>query len=158
MADQYQSSHSGPVLDQSIQKLVDLETVHDGILQLATIDANESFLTSPTYVTDYNWIKYSILGNICFVSFHVKAIISNVGDSNGYAVIKGLPYPSLLDSSFSVYELVKSGENNYPASVALTVHSGKDFVRLEGNNGMDLVKWSVGTTWVGGTGFYFIQS
>ena len=131
MADQYQSSHSGPVLDQSIQKLVDLETVH---------------------------VKYSVLGNICFVSFHVKAIISNVGDSNGYAVIKGLPYPSLLDSSFSVYELVKSGENNYPASVTLTVHSGKDFVRLEGNNGMDLVKWSTGTTWVGGTGFYFIQS
>ena len=58
MADQYQSSHSGPALDQSIQKLVDLETVHDGILQLATIDANESFLTSPTYITDYNWIKY----------------------------------------------------------------------------------------------------
>ena len=179
MAEQYNSSHTGAIIDEKIQSLIDFGNIYEGHLSPGLLYENEQHQESIidnrgtpipgggyTYEFDYdenyNTTRYSVIGNICFITFHLKinvTIASNI-DQNKFAILKGLPFNSLYDTSFSIYELYNLKDFNSDSFTqfgAITVQSGKNYVRLECENGKKATSWQLGETWVGGSGFYFIQ-
>lgn len=171
MAEQYNSSHTGAIIDEKIQSLIDFGNIYEGMLTpglltdngiIPNIDPTGQQLWEFKYTTEYDFMRYSVIGNICFITFHLKinvTIASNI-DQNKYAVLKGLPFTSLHDTSFSVYELCNLKDfnsNSFTQFGVITVQSGKNYVRLECENGKKATSWQLGETWVGGSGFYFIQ-
>lgn len=142
-----------------------LPTVETGDLRISLSNrmTDEGYSpTDPTYTVEYNYGKYKRIGNICFITFHIKANITNIGF--GYAAVNGLPYTS--DSSVSgqgiaVQEVCGSIKNlngeSVVSPITLTVMEGTKKVMIEHNNGLNATLWGTGIVWVGGTGFYFIN-
>lgn len=179
MAEQYNSSHTGAIIDEKIQSLIDFGNIYEGHLDpglLYTNSQNQEVIVDnrgdplPSggyeydfdYNTDYNDTRYSVIGNICFITFHLKINVTTAFniDQNRYAILKGLPFNSQYDTSFSVYELFNLKDFNssgFTQFGTITVQSGKNYVRLECENGKKATSWQLGETWVGGSGFYFIQ-
>ena len=161
MPEQYDSIHTGEVIDSAVQTLFDFGiTQESNNLYLACIDG-AGITINPQCNVSYNIFRYTLLDNVCFMTLHIKANISNPG--NGYAVIKGLPYTSLYDTGLSVYEVCGEGfkhddGNSIIPPVTLNIQSGKNYVRIEDNSGMVATRWSTGDFWIGASGFYFIQN
>lgn len=160
MPEKYISSHTGETIDNNIQNLIDYGTLHEGTLipECIPLDGQQSS-TAPTYTTSYNWIKYRVLANTCFVTFHLKINVTNAG--SGYAILAGMPYRSAYDTCFALYEMCGLKNHNsgdFIPTAAITIQSGANHLRLENDNGLTATTWGTGDIWIGGTGFYFIQS
>lgn len=142
-----------------------LPTVETGNLRISLSNrmTDEGYSpTDPTYTVEYNYGKYKRIGNICFITFHIKANITNIGF--GYAAVNGLPYTSdsnVSGQGIAVQEIcgsIKSLNGESVVSpITLTVMEDTKKVMIEHNNGLNAVLWDTGTVWVGGTGFYFIN-
>lgn len=172
MPEQYDSSHTGEVIDEKIQSLIDFETINEGSLTpgllgnnwiIPNIDPSLQQLWEFRYTKEYDFMRYSVIGNICFITFHLKINVTTASniDQNKYAILKGLPFNSLYDTSFSIYELCNLKDfnsNSFTQFGVITVQSGKNYVRLECENGKKATSWQEGDTWIGASGFYFIQN
>lgn len=176
MPEQYDSSHTGEVIDEKIQSLIDFETINEGSLTPGLLGNNgiisNVYIDAETpenswffiYNEHYNFMRYSVIGNICFITFHLKINVTratNLHNNNKYAILKGLPFNSLYDTSFSIYELCNLKdfqENDFVQFGVITVQQGANYIRLENANGQKAAIWQEGDTWIGGSGFYFIQN
>lgn len=171
MAEQYNSSHTGAIIDEKIQSLIDFGNIYEGMLTpslladngiIPNVDPSGQDLWVFRYTTEYDFMRYSVIGNICFITFHLKINVTTASNisQNKYAILTGLPFTSLHDTSFSVYELCNLKDfnsNSFTQFGVITVQSGKNYVRLECENGKKATSWQLGETWIGGSGFYFIQ-
>ena len=75
MSEIYQSSHTGSAIDDKVQSLIDWGNIHDNL------KLNPSLFGKPNigdgnppswefrYDEEYNWMRYSVIGNICFLTF-----------------------------------------------------------------------------------------
>lgn len=125
--------------------------------------ADEGGTTDPTYTIYYNYGKYKRIDNICFVTFHIKAKITNKGV--GYSTIANLPYKSATNvggQALALQELGGSikgadGISEIVRGMGATIPDETQQVNLEHNNGMAAITWDTGDVWVGCTGFYFIN-
>jgi len=177
MAEQYNSSHTGAIIDEKIQSLIDFGNIYEGKVKLG-YNHEDNFVegialpgaTNIMRYTEYfNWMRYSVIGNICFLTLHFKVNFSFLapetieGANNPYyAAFKGPPFVSLFDTGFSIYEFSGNYCNWDNADLlhqlTITIQGGKDFFRLENNNGLTAAKWRMGAdTNIGISGFYFIQ-
>lgn len=176
MAEQYNSIHTGNVIDERIQSLIDFGNIYEGKVDLGYDNDDNFVYGSPIdttramiYTEHYNWMRYSVIGNICFLTLHFKVNFSvlvpeTIGGANNlyYAAFKGPPFVSLFDTSFSIYEFSGNYCNwdnaNLLHQLTITIQGGKNFFRLKNNNGLNAVKWRTGEdTNIGISGFYFIQ-
>lgn len=159
MSEIYNSSHTGVVIDDKIQHLIDYGICHECQLvpDCMPLEGQET-KTAPSYSTQYSWARYHVLGHTCFITFHLKITISDPGV--GYAILSGLPYRSAYDTAFAVYEesnFLNHDGTSFVPSACITVQGGNNVIRLENDNGKTMTRWNNGGTWIGASGFYFIQ-
>lgn len=119
---------------------------------------DESAPINPTYTLDYNWASYYTIGKLCYVSFHLKANITNAG--TGYALVTGLPFTSATG-------LDGQGLSMSEGSGAITSHSSNYTVGnvLDDSTTIDLWKgnaqlraeYTTGTLWLGFSGVYLMK-
>lgn len=176
MSEVYNSSHTGPAIDDKVQSLIDWGNINEGTVTLG-YDHNGfmegtslPIIKNMEFTTAYNWMRYSVIGNICFLTLHFKVNFSYLlpettqqGANNPfYGAFKGPPFVSLFDTGFSIYEFSGNYCNwdntNLLHQLTITIQGGKDYFRLENNNGLNAAKWRTGAdTNIGISGFYFIQ-
>jgi hypothetical protein len=181
MSEVYNSSHTGPAIDDKVQSLIDWGNIYEGKLTPGLLDKNNTGPIDqgiPRWIFDcneeYNWMRYSVIGNICFLTFHLKIKVTQalqLIENNCYAALNGLPFTSLHDTAFSVYELggtiINHDGGSLTPDTVLTVQGGSNCIRLENHQGIVNTTWKQTNesstrdidkfAWVGGSGFYFIQ-
>ena len=160
MSEIYQSSHTGPTVDEKIYNLLDFGVVHEMTLNPVCSDLQDGTqAVNPSYETEYDRGYYHVLGNAVFFTFHLKINITNPGVR--YAHLDSIPYGSAYETAFNVYEMVKLKDafsNEFKPAPAITVHGwGNRWLRLEDDNGKNATVWQNGWTWIGGSGFYFMS-
>ena len=181
MSENYYSSHTGPTIDDKVQSLIDWGNIYGGKLTPGLLGKDNTGPMDqgvPRWIfscqEEYNWMRYSVIGNICFITFHLKIKVTAAAlliENNCYAALNGLPFTSLHDTAFSVYELggtiINHDGGSLTPDTVLTVQGGSNCIRLENHQGIVNTTWKQTDTsstkeekifaWVGGSGFYFIQ-
>jgi len=113
-------------------------------------------IVNPTYTVEYNYGSYQRVDDICFITFHIKANITNGGI--GYASILGLPYKS-ADScggqALAMQEMFCGASTI--GNLTCTIKDNTKQINLQQNNGLSAFYWGLGTIWIGFSGSYFID-
>lgn len=114
-------------------------------------------LVNPTYTVEYNYGKYKRVDNICFITFHIKAEITNRGQ--GYSSLGNLPFTSLSGAGGQALAMQEMGGAIITSLPGLTctIPDGTTQVNLEQNNGLSAFTWDTGIVWIGFSGSYFIN-
>ena len=113
--------------------------------------------TAPSGTLRYRYAKYYRIGNLCFITFHMKETITSAG--TGYARISGLPYTSassLNGQGLAIRECSGGITCNATDTVAF-IPDNSTYINIQNQFGQTSSKWSTGDTWIGFTGCYLIQ-
>ena len=117
-----------------------------------TLSAREG--NKPTYSILYNFARYYRVNNLVYISFHLKANITNKG--SGYACINGLPFSaggSLEGQGLALREMYGAITNqNY--SESCFVLDGSSSIYLQTFGGAYAAAWQTGDVWIGFSGCY----
>ncbi|MEI3542047.1 MAG: BppU family phage baseplate upper protein [Acutalibacteraceae bacterium] len=108
--------------------------------------------TNPTYSVYYRYAMYYRINNLVYISFHMKANISNQGSN--YACVRGLPFTSsnnMNGQGLAIHECF-GGIDQYPASANIGDSTSTIFVQNAG--GECSLQWRTGDTWIGFSGCY----
>ena len=141
---------------------VTIETGHPSIILTNRSDGGSA--TNPTYTTTYRYGYYKRIDNICFITFAIRAEITNAG--TGYATLGGLPYTAMDnagDQALAVQDISgalidpEDGTSTLKQGVNVAILDYTKQINLNHKNGMMAFKWGVGTVYVCCTGFYFIS-
>ena len=113
--------------------------------------------TAPTGTLQYRYAKYYRIGNLCFITFHMKETITSAG--TGYARISGLPYTSAssLDGQGLAIRECSGGITCNATDTVAFIPDNSTYINIQNQFGQTSSKWSTGDTWIGFTGFYWIQ-
>lgn len=105
----------------------------------------------------YRHAKYYRIGNLCFITFHMKETITSAG--TGYARISGLPYTSAssLDGQGLAIRECSGGITCNATDTVAFIPDNSTYINIQNNYGSGASKWSTGDTWIGFTGCYWIQ-
>ena len=108
--------------------------------------------TAPTYTLGYRYARYYRINNLVYITFHLKAKITNAG--SGYAAIKGLPF-TVVDGAdgqgFTVRESLVA-ISSYPASAHLSDSTAT--INVQSSGGDMALQWKTGDLWIGFSGYY----
>ena len=108
--------------------------------------------TAPTYTLGYRYARYYRINNLVYITFHLKAKITNAG--SGYAAIKGLPFTAVDGAdgqSFTVRESL-GAISSYPASAHLSDSTAT--INIQSSGGDMALQWKTGDLWIGFSGCY----
>lgn len=113
--------------------------------------------TAPTGTLRYRYAKYYRIGNLCFITFHMKETITSAG--TGYARISGLPYTSAssLDGQGLAIRECSGGITCDTSDTVAFIPDNSTYINIQHKFGQTSSKWSTGDTWIGFTGCYWIQ-
>lgn len=179
----YISSHSGPDFDNAITSVqngtcgiqgvkvngvelkpdssnkvdITLDTISQGVFVPKLKGLVESGTAiDPTYSAYYANGNYFKIGNLCYVTFHIKANITSQGSP--FIAVGNLPFnaDSTDEQALAVNELGYTG-GTYSPTVTCHTMPGSNIVVFERNNGLSAIP-SVVTTefWIGASGCYII--
>lgn len=160
--DYYNKNSINSLLANKADK-VTIETGHPSIILTNRSDGGSA--TNPTYTTTYRYGHYKRIDNICFITFAIRAEITNAG--TGYATLGGLPYTAMDDvgdQALAVQDISgalidpEDGTSTLKQGVQAVVIDDTKRVNLNHKNGMMSFYWGVGTVYVCCTGFYFINA
>lgn len=108
--------------------------------------------TAPTYTLGYRYARYYRINNLVYITFHLKAKITNAG--SGYAAIKGLPFTAVDGADgqgFTVRESL-GAISSYPASAHLSDSTAT--INIQSSGGDMALQWKTGDLWIGFSGCY----
>ena len=108
--------------------------------------------TAPTYTLGYRYARYYRINNLVYITFHLKAKITNAG--SGYAAIKGLPFTAVDGADgqgFTVRESL-GAISSYPASAHLSDSTAT--INVQSSGGDMALQWKTGDLWIGFSGCY----
>ncbi len=116
-----------------------------------------STATAPTGTLKYRYAKFYRIGNMCFITFHMKETITSAG--TGYARISGLPYTSAssLDGQGLAIRECSGGITCDTSDTVAFIPDNSTYINIQHKFGQTSSKWSTGDTWIGFTGCYLIQ-
>jgi len=160
--DYYNKNSINSLLANKADK-VTIETGHPSITLTNRSDGGSA--TNPTYTITYRYGHYKRIDNICFITFAIRAEITNAG--TGYATLGGLPYTAMDnagDQALAVQDISgalidpEDGTSTLKQGVNVAILDYTKQINLNHKNGMMAFKWGVGTVYVCCTGFYFINA
>lgn len=160
------SYYNKTTVDSLLSNKADKITIQTGTpsIRLTNRSDGGTTATNPTYTTTYSYGYYKRIDNICFITFAIRAEISNAG--TGYATLSGLPFTAMDnagDQALAVQDISgalidpEDGTSTLKQGVQAAVMDYTKQVNLNHKNGMMSFYWGVGTVYVCCTGFYFIS-
>ena len=147
--DYYNKNSINSLLANKADK-VTIETGHPSIILTNRSDGGSA--TNPTYTITYRYGHYKRIDNICFITFAIRAEITNAG--TGYATLGGLPYTAMDDAgdqALAVQDISgalidpEDGTSNLKQGVNVAILDYTKQINLNHKNGMMAFKWGVGT-------------
>lgn len=134
---------------------------------LGNIADGSSTAVAPTCTYSYRRAIKKFLGDMIYISFSIKANITNKG--SGIAVIKGLPaeysvtgVSSLPNIGLAVNQCLGAINTEYESSTKSTEQTPASFIILpnqtqitiQSGSGTSQRQWMTGDVWIGASGFY----
>ena len=111
------------------------------------INRSGSTNTPPTYSLVARQATYLKMGRLVFLSFYLKLVLSNVGDSSGYAAIGNLPFVANSNQRYALTvaeftpNIIKSFLDNNMHEVRAYINSGDNTIKLYDTSGENSMKW-----------------
>lgn len=134
---------------------------------LGNIADGSSTAVAPTCTYLYRRAIKKFLGDMIYISFSIKANITNKG--SGLAVIKGLPaeysivgHSELPNVGLAVNQCLGAINTGYGSSTQSTEQTPASFViwpnqtqiTIQSGSGTSQRQWMTGDVWIGASGFY----
>ena len=109
--------------------------------------------TPPIYTTEYCHSSWYRIGNLVFITFHMKCNITNAGTD--YACIDGLPFTSIGGVDGQALSVRESfGAIGSSSSTIGIVEDNAKRLRIASASGENKQQWKTGVLWIGYTGCY----
>lgn len=111
----------------------------------------------PTYTTSYVRGKYRKIGDLLYIEFYIRGVITALNGTNNYVIIKGLPYNTsdLHQGQQALAKGIVYGILDVADNITFTPYD--DGIRVQIYNGSGAAKYKVTTDSyfeIGGSGFY----
>lgn len=169
-------STSTPINADNLNKMDDgisqsMNNLYGGVRSwtpyLGNIADGYTSATDPTCTYSYRRAIYKFLGDMIYISFSIKANITNKGQ--GLAVIKGLPaeystigISDLPNIGLSINQCLGAINTEYGNSTQSTAQTPASFilfpkqtqVYIQSGSGTAQRQWLTGDVWIGASGFY----
>ena len=109
--------------------------------------------TPPTYTTEYCYASWYRIGDLVFITFHMKCNITNAGTD--YACVYGLPFTAKSGVDGQALSTRESfGAIGSASNTAGIVEDNTKRLRIANESGENKQQWKTGTAWIGYTGCY----
>ena len=109
--------------------------------------------TPPTYTTEYCYSSWYRIGDLVFISFHMKCDITNAGTD--YACVYGLPFTAKNGVDGQALSTRESfGAIGSASATVGIIEDNTKRLRIANATGENKQQWSTGTVWIGYTGCY----
>jgi len=108
---------------------------------------------NPTYTLEYVDTMYYRIGDLVYISFYIRAIITAVG--SGQACIGGLPFTARAVSDRQAVSFSNVG--NFDQTSLISIPEGKPYLRITSATGV-IGSFKAGNFYIGASGVYIRET